>query len=272
MDWIDKVMKRMKVVSREYKIMMDHRLFVDRKPAIMEFLAEIKALASQIGVNSADQVSKPKRRQVVFLDTPDFSIYLNGLIFRQRTDLDLKLTEYTLKSRSPDRYLAGSANIQPNDEHESEIKLEEDISAPFQVRFSHSGKCSGPLESPKTLGEASQMFPGLGELNRDGQICSPDIKIKPVNAMTACERVIKGPKLTIGNVIAESAIIFWSNGKEGRPMVAEFSFRYSDKTENYSGETVKTAKILFESMQRLDWFLPDGKPKTQFVYQANSKG
>jgi hypothetical protein len=25
-------------------------------------------------------------------------------------------------------------------------------------------------------------------------------------------------------------------------------------------------------MQRLDWFLPDGKPKTQFVYQANSKG
>ena len=264
-------MKRMKVISREYKIMMDHRLFVDRKPAIMEFIAEFKALASQIGINTTDQESKLKRRQVVFLDTPDFSIYLNGLIFRQRTDLDLKLAEYTLKARSPDRFLAASANIQPNHEQESEIKLEEDISTPFQVRFSHSGKCAGPVDQPKTLGEASQMFPGLGALRRDGQICSPDIRLQPVNAMTAFERVIKGPKITIGDAIAESAIIFWSNGKDGRPRVAEFSFRYADKSENYSGETVKAAKLLYESMQRLDWFLPDGKPKTQFVYQANSK-
>ena len=191
-------MKRMKVISREYKIMMDHRLFVDRKSAMIEFLAEIKALGLQLGLKTADQVSKPKRREVVFLDTPDFSVYLNGLIFRQRTDLDLKLTEYTLKARSPDRYLAASANIQ-------------DISTPFQVRFSHSGKCAGPVDQPKTLGEASQMFPGLGDLRRDGQICSPDIRLKPVNAMTAFERVIKGPKITIGDAIAESAIIFWSN-------------------------------------------------------------
>jgi hypothetical protein len=48
------------------------------------------------------EFTKTKKREIVFLDTEDETIALNGLVFRQRHDVENGTTEYTLKCRSPD--------------------------------------------------------------------------------------------------------------------------------------------------------------------------
>lgn len=261
-------MKPPRVISREYKIMMDHRLFTDRKAAIDSFLVELKLLTAQAGVGFGCDELKSKKREIVFLDSQDSTILLNGYVLRKRTEIESADVEYTLKYRSPDRYLAASAKIQPADQKKAKIKLEEDISSPFRVQFSHSGTISGPKKSPTTISDAAEIFPGLAELNRDGELCPGTTRLHTVNAMTMFERVIKGPWLDLTDTRAEIALILWSNGEAGRPLVAEFSFRYEDKDENYPETTVRKAKYLFELLQRLDWFLPEGKTKTQFAYHA----
>lgn len=261
-------MKPPKVVSREYKIMMDHRLFTDRKPAIDSFLNELRLLARQLELKYDDDKLTSLKREVIFLDTSQFSIALNGLILRQRTDMENGQVDYTLKYRSPDRYLAAAAKIQAADSDRCEIKLEEDISAPFRIQFSHSSTVQGPKKTPGAIREASAIFPGLARLQRDGETCPGHTRLYPVNAMKMFERVVKGPKLILGETKAEVALILWSNGETGRPMVGEFSFRYRDNSENYAESTVRKAKELFEALQRLDWFLPEGRTKTQFAYHA----
>lgn len=261
-------MKPPKVVSREYKIMMDHRLFADRKPAIDSFLAELKSLAEQVGTGYGSAELKTRKREIVFMDTQDSTILLNGLVLRRRTDMESGQVEYTLKYRSPDRYLAAAARIEPADSKKGRIKLEEDIGSPFRIQFSHSGTVAGPKSVPSTLKDAAEIFPGLAELQRDGEPCPASTRLYAVNAMTMFERVVKGPTLEFGSTKAEVALILWSNGESGRPQVAEFSFRYEDLDENYQEASVRKAKQLFEALQRLDWFMPEGKTKTQFAYHA----
>ena len=261
-------MKLPRVVSREYKIMMDHRLFTDRKPAMESFLGELRDLAELLRVGFEIQKEKSQKRQIVFLDTLDNTILLNGLIFRRRTDEASGQSEYTLKYRSPDRYLAASAEIGPAELDHARIKFEEDISAPFRAQFSYSATVSGPDQSPSSLNAAAAIFPGLAKVYRDGDLTPGHTRLYPVNAMTIYERVLKGPKLNLEGTEAQVAVILWSIGESGRPMVAEFSFRYGDKQENYTGATAKKSKQLFESLQKLDWFLPEGKTKTQFAYHA----
>lgn len=261
-------MKLPKVVSREYKIMMDHRLFQDRKAALASFLNELGSLAKELEIGFTNDDLKTRKRSIQFLDTPDSTILLNGLVLRKRVDMDTSKTEFTLKYRSPDRYLATAAEIQPEKSLKSEMKLEEDIGAPFRVQFSHSATCESSDKNLETISDAVKLFPGLARLRHDGIACDGKIRLHPVNAKTMFERVMKGPSLKFGETEAEIALILWSNGEAGRPLVAEFSFRYADKDENYTETTVRQAKSMFESLQRLDWFLPEGRTKTQFAYHA----
>jgi hypothetical protein len=257
------------VRSREYKMMLDHRLFADRKQAAARFWAEAAALAGQAEVKCVGEFDDQKSREIVFLDTPDLTINLNGLLFRQRRDVESDEAEYTLKCRSPDRYLAAGAQVQPAGARKTKVKLEEDIAAPFVVRFSHSGTTKGLGARPKNLKQATKLFPTLGRLRRDDNPCSPTLALQPVNALCAYERVLKGPVFQLHKVDAEVALILWTDGKRGRPLVAEFSFRYESKTEQFSAPTARMAMQLFDRLQRLDWFSPEGQTKTRYVYRAN---
>jgi len=48
---------------------------------------------------------------IVFLDTPDFTIRRNGVIFRRREADGSGELEYTLKCRSEDRYVADGIDV-----------------------------------------------------------------------------------------------------------------------------------------------------------------
>jgi hypothetical protein len=165
------------------------------------------------------------------------------------------------------RYVAAGADVGPK-KNVDEAKLEEDIGAPFLPRFSHSGTTEGPIEAPGFLGQASAMFAVLGRLRRDDEPCSPKLRLLAVNQLRAYERVLKGPKFRFGKTEAEVALILWSDGPEGRPLVGEFSFRYGHENEKYSAEDAKTAMQFFLEVQRLDWIAPEGRTKTQYAYRA----
>lgn len=248
--------------------MLDHRLFADRKRAADDFNGEVHACARRFkGVECEGAFTKTKRRKIRFLDTRDGTIAMNRLLLRQREDLDAKVTEYTLKCRSPDRYVASGARVQAANAAKQEEKLEEDVGAPFVCRFSHSSTIRGRKKPPAILAEGAELFPVLAKLERDGQRCASDLELEAVNALTAFERVVKGPMLQFDKVEAEVALILWSDGPDGRSLVSEFSFRYGHKKEGFEPKAARLAMHFFEEIQRLDWCLPEGRTKTQYVYR-----
>jgi len=248
--------------------MLDQRLFVNRDAAVEEMLLDLRACAQRLKKTKLSGGFKnTRRRELVFLDTRNQTINLNRLVFRQRTDQEgSRTTEYTLKCRSPDRYVAAGAKLKAAKGLSAEKKLEEDIGAPFQVRFSKSYTVEGSSKSPSTLTEAAELFPILGNLKRDGRRCSGKLEILPVNSLRAFERVLSGPDLSFDDTPAEMALILWSDRAEGRPLVAEFSFRYENKAEAYEPEAARLAMEFFEELQRMDWCLPGARTKTQFAY------
>jgi hypothetical protein len=255
------------LVSREYKLMLDSRLFGDRRRAADELWAELQALADRLDIQATDEFSRTKQRWITFLDTADHAILANGLVFRQRLDAEKEACEYTLKCRSPDRYVAAGTDVTPAGQ-DSEVKLEEDIAAPFVSRFSHSGGCSGPGQPPATIREAAQLFSALGHLRRDGRACAADLPLGPVNSLRIFERVLQGPEFRFGELKADVAVILWSDGERGRTLVAEFSIRCEHSEEGYTLAQASSASRLFAELQHVDWFLPAARSKTQFAYRA----
>jgi hypothetical protein len=257
-----------RVTSREYKLILDHRLFSDSKKGAARFIKEVRRCSRGIAsVKVQREFDEVKEREIVFLDTPDATVRQNGWVFRRRRDLQKCVTEYTLKCRSPDFYLASEADVVAEAEFDGCIKLEEDIGAPFTPRYSRSCTVKGPRKSPNNLKQAAAIFPALGQLARDGVRCKGTVKLGPTSSVTIFERVFAGLRLKLAEVKSEAAIILWSDGPSGRPLTAEFSFRYSvDKTASLL-DVAKIAMEFFEALQRLDWCLPGARSKTQYIYQ-----
>lgn len=62
------------ITSREYKVILEHRLFVDLKPAACAFLGDLNGALRRLScVKSQGEFKKTKKREVTFLDTFDFN-------------------------------------------------------------------------------------------------------------------------------------------------------------------------------------------------------
>lgn len=218
------------VSSREYKVMLDHRLFKERNQAAAHFWRELKCSGRRVKKLAFDgEFDVTKKREIVLLDTLDRSIRHNGYIPRKRYNLEGEGTEYTLKCRSPDRYVARGANVEA--ENNGEAKFEEDIGPPFVSRYSFSCTVKGPKKAPKNLKQAATIFPVLRNLTHDGENCPIEANLEPPNSVKMFERVLTGPILNFAGEHAEVALILWSDGPDGRPLIAEFSFRYAWRDE-----------------------------------------
>jgi hypothetical protein len=254
--------------SREYKVMLDHRLFADRKAAAASFWRELKRCGRRFDdMRLEGEFDATQKRSIVFLDTPDATIRKNGFVFRQRADLEQEKTHYTLKCRSPDFFVARGARVEAAAGMNGEGKFEEDIGAPYVSRYSQSTTVEGPAKAPKNLKQAAALFTSLGELVYDGEQCSLETKLRSTHSVALFERVLTGPVLKLGKVDAEAALILWSDGPDGRPLVAECSYRYKTRHAEESSRVAALAMRLFLAMQRLDWCLPEARTKTAYAYQ-----
>ena len=272
----------MYVISREYKVIVDSSWCVDLDAALSSILDDSGDLARSLGLGFAGKFDSvdPKERTIRFLDTPDSTVRQNGLLLRQRVKGKSGTTEYTLKCRTPDRYIAASRDLSPGRKLKHESKFEEDIGVPFISRFSHSTTISLDADEklagekyPKTLSAATKLFPGLLSLHRDALPCAPETALAPVHGLKVFERVYSGPIVHFPNerdgsssTPASVALILWSKGKKGRMLTAELSFRYTDGQEAFPADVAAGAKLFFEGLQHLDWTRPEAMTKTQYMY------
>ena len=273
----------MRVTSREYKVIVDGSLFADVKAGLSDILDDLGDLGRSVGVEVSGKFDDkdPNERSILFLDTPDYTLHENGLLLRQRVKRKSGKTEYTLKCRTEDRYIATGKDLTAVAGLKADSKFEEDIGVPFVSRFSHSTTVEldedddlAGKKLPKTLLAArNRLFPGVLAIRHDGLPCTPETTLAPVNSLQVFERVFKGPEVRFpkGRNRQESptgsvALILWSKGEKGRILTAEFSFRYQDDNEDFSPEVASAAKRFFEGLQRLDWARPEASTKTQYLY------
>ena len=106
-----------------------------------------------------------------------------------------------------------------------------------------------------------------------------DTPLRVVNGITAFERVYTGTRLVFEGCEpdgdegeASVALILWTDGEAGRPLVAELSFRLEDKKERFSRGLSRSARSFFEGVQRLDRARPEGTTKTEFIYRDADGG
>lgn len=276
-----------KIKSREYKMMLKHRWFQPKRKAVNTLWNEVVELTDTvIAATGCERFAiegdfeSPQKREITFFDTTDHLLRRSGLVFRRRIEADGK-RQFTLKARNEDRYIASGFDLMEGNRVDGKAKgkFEEDIGAPFRSRFSKSNtvrfksNSASPFgDEPKILKDAALLFPILGTLIYGGKMAKGTTKLTPVNGINAYERVYKGPKVTIDETTTgTAAAILWTNGWEGRPLVAEFSFRLKDeaKTESFPANISRTARQFFELIQSLDWCKPDSATKTQYVYRES---
>ena len=272
----------MHVTSREYKVIVDSSLFADWDAALSDIHDDVKDLAWLVGLefDGKFDTGNYKERTILFLDTPDFTLCQNGLLLRQRVKPKKGTTEYTLKCRTEDRYIAAGKDLSVILGLRSDTKFEEDVGCPFVSRFSHSTTVSLDDDHklagdrfPKTLSAAAELFPGLLATQYDDMRCAPETALTAVNGKKVFERVFTGPIVQFSDRRSRSsstsatlALILWSKGQNGRILTAEFSFRYKDDKEAFPPKVASNARRYFERLQRLDWARPEGSTKTQYMY------
>ena len=120
-----------KIESREYKVMVDPRIF-DILPVGLKFLKnELALIAKTVGhVKLKKSFKLDQSSTVRFLDTKDFFLANLNYIFRakQPSEPNAKI-EYTLKYRTGDRYLSAYRQLSTAAGTKGKKKFEEDIGA-----------------------------------------------------------------------------------------------------------------------------------------------
>jgi hypothetical protein len=170
--------------------------------------------------------------------------------------------------------------MRDKDGNDKYLKFEEDIKTPIFVSlysFSNKRKIkqSKKLNKLKDLG---RLFPDLKKRLEDDYDGNREIIV--VNGFTAYEIVIEGATFQIDDdaiLQCKCALIVWYEKKfTGKPVVAEFSFKYKDETEeeNFSGEAAQRVYKVFQRLQEDEklkcWVDLKGSTKTKFAYNYSA--
>jgi hypothetical protein len=180
-------MKTRKVVSREYKLMLQPAKFAGPDQHLLAVAGElwgelVGAIAPYVvrADGSLDTISK--QRLISFLDSKARHLWAGGYVLRLRRTLEGSRPEVTLKFRHPDRYVAASRQRKSR-RIRATVKFEEDIKRPFVslYGFSTCGRV-GRKNVPDTVAAAYALFPDLPK--RVGKT-DGGLKLRAVNGFTA---------------------------------------------------------------------------------------
>ena len=164
-------MKTRKVVSREYKLMLQAAKFAGSEKRLLAVADElwgelVGAIAPfVVRVDGAlDTISK--HRLVAFLDSQARHLCVGGYHFRLRRTLEGSRPEVTLKFRHPDRYVAEARQMKSRGFART-VKFEEDIKPPFNslYGFSTRGRV-GRKNVPEHARRGVRAFPRSPEATR----------------------------------------------------------------------------------------------------------
>lgn len=269
-------MESPKVESREYKVMLQAAEFQGNENKILTqaraFWDSFTSAIQDTEVTPEGSLAEiDKVRLVNFFDASDRRIRNRGsFVIRARKKIDSNKRKLTLKFRHGDRYVSQDRDLHPVDGEEKDTKFEQDIKTPFRTLYSYSSKVSLPAGLEVTdLGAVGQLFPGFAPAL---DFYRSDLELRVVGGLTAREMVITGASLQLADSeegSVECGLIVWheDGGDEERPLVVEFSFRYGQADELYSGQVAQRAYEVFQNLMSLsEWVELEGPTKTAHAY------
>lgn len=261
------------VISREYKLMLKANLFQHNTEAINvgSFLDNAKTeIEAAIDKNVTGSESLEKIRDVKFYDTHGTCLLSdNGYSFRER--IENGNSEFTLKFRSPDRYISNFEDLSATSS-QAKKKLEADIgissTSTFKVIYGHSNTVSDK-RTIKKIGDINSLFPGF-EKNYG---FSEDIELKSIGNLFIREHVYTGREIKLGSFDAKISVTLWYDSvptNDQNPVLVEVSFKYKDNSAKYTKKVVNRAKESFDALRSLtNWIDINSKTKTKWVYDSD---
>lgn len=219
-----------------------------------------------------------KIREVVFIDTPDFSLYNNAFILRRRIvyqdGFPIGDPEIVFKFRHPDIQKAAEMDVRPNIRGDHRVKFKcqilplKDELGGIRLLFSHNVQFPrsnvGHIDvySMEAIGK---IFPVLESLRKESQ---EDIQL--VNNAIIEEVLQDIGELDFGNgKVAKVDVGIWRTRGEHQPLIAEcaFKFRFKDRAD-LNKEALKRFEAFFIDLQfeAKDW-IALGTTKTGVVYR-----
>jgi hypothetical protein len=258
-----------RITSREYKVMLDHRMFADRREGLRKLQLVLENLLEGHGLKLQGVFGKSEKRKIAFLDTPSCLLRRSQLILRHRRARGSDGTgDFTLKCRSEDRYLAAGIDLQPPEGVPWKSKFEEDIAPPFSSRYSQSVTISDRrVRRPDRLRQMAAIFPALGCLKQSDVSTDADPPLTIVNDFRPRERVYRGLRFWLSDAQpATVALILWSLTWKSPALCAELSFRFGDPKEHYEFPVITASHALFNAIQCLPCCQPNSPTKTQVAY------
>ncbi len=264
----------------EAKIILDGRRFTSVQ-SFFDFAKIVSKVAKRLDVgfepHSARSV-RPQIREVLFLDTQDFTLYNNAFILRRRITYEdgfpVGDPEMVFKFRHPDLETAAALDVRPQIEGNYRIKFKEEI-LPLKdriggIRSLYSHNVEFPFR-PRGTGDPTaaatlvRVFPALAP------ILSASRKHVQLVNRTAVEEVLQQlGMLDFGKgMLAACNVSVWRSRGDQQQLVGEFGYqvRFTRK-EDLSAKAAQRSEAFFLALQdeAKDW-LSLGTTKTGAVYR-----
>jgi hypothetical protein len=223
---------------------------------------------------------RPETREIIFFDTPDFRLYNNAFILRQRISyLDgfpVGDPEIVFKFRHPDEQKAAAMDVRPKIAGKYRIKfkaealpLKKEIGG-YRLLYSHNCQfgISQAHDADKTsMSTLARIFPGLAAIKK-----SDEEHISLVNGGIVEEVLLPLGQLDFGKgQVGKCDISLWRTRGEHKSLVGEFAFQVKfPSRESVSSKPKKLAAQFFIDLQRdVEAWLAMGVTKTGMVYRLN---
>jgi hypothetical protein len=263
----------------ECKLILKPTRFTSAK-VFLEYNELVARTTKEIGIAflSNDTVLRPKIREVMFLDTPDFRLYNHAYILRRRIAYEEYFPagepEIVFKFRHPDLQKAAELDVRPKIAGNYRIKFKaealplKDQVGGYRLLFSHNAQfplSQFPVGDRRSMETLTRVFPVLEALKT-----SPADQLELVN-QTIVEEVHQDlGVLDFGKgVTAASNIAMWRERATHQPLCGEFAFQAKFKRRDELHEkAISRTWQFFVALQQSgrDW-LSLGTTKTGLVYR-----
>jgi len=246
----------------------------------------VRRTAKRLGVDFiADKRAdlRPEIREIIFFDTPDFSLYGNAFILRRRVSyvdgFPAGDPEIVFKFRHPDEKKAASLDVRPNIDGKYRIKFKaealplKDEVGGYRILYSHNcqfGLSQAHDRDKTSMATLDRIFPALKKLRRSGQE-----RVKLVNGGIVEEVLLPLGDLDFGKgTTAKCDIALWRTRGEHLPLVGEFAFQVKfDRKEDVAAKQKKLVEQFYVTLQRdVEEWLALGVTKTAMVYRLKGAG
>jgi hypothetical protein len=263
----------------ESKLILKPDRFV-APPTFRDFGKLVRKAAEKLDIGystSGFKDLRPRIREVIFLDTKDFSLYNNAFILRRRIayvdGFPVGNPEIVFKFRHPDLQTAAEMDVRPNIMGEYMVKFKaealplKDKLGGYRLLYSHNVEFELQRELHSTsIAALAEFFPALSKLKKSSK------KVDLVNHVIVEEVLQDLGILDFGKgVTAKANAALWRERGDHKLLIGEFAFECKFKRRedlvDKSLEKVRRFFLLLQEMAK-DW-ISLGTTKTGIVYRLH---